>query len=69
MRRRGKARLAKLAAANRVWLVAGLGVDNGKERRNEAWWFAPDGQPATNYLKHFHRAAGARVRLRQRISR
>ena len=40
-----KAHLAKLAAANHVWLVAGLGVDNGKERRNEAWWFAPDGQP------------------------
>ena len=45
--------LAKLAATNRVWLVAGLGVDNGKERRNEAWWFAPDGRLATNYLKHF----------------
>ena len=36
-----------------VWLVAGLGVDDGKERRNEAWWFAPDGRLATNYLKHF----------------
>ena len=48
-----KAHLAKLAAANHVWLVAGLGVDNGKERRNEAWWFAPDGRLATNYLKHF----------------
>jgi apolipoprotein N-acyltransferase len=48
-----KAHLAKLAAANRVWLVAGLGVDNGRERRNEAWWFAPDGRLATNYLKHF----------------
>jgi len=48
-----KAHLAKLAAANRVWLVVGLGVDNGKERRNEAWWFAPDGRLATNYLKHF----------------
>ena len=33
--------------------MAGLGVDNGKERRNEAWWFAPDGRLATNYLKHF----------------
>ena len=48
-----KAHLAKLAAANRVWLVAGLGVDNGKQRRNEAWWFAPDGRLVTNYLKHF----------------
>jgi apolipoprotein N-acyltransferase len=48
-----KSHFAKLAAANHVWLVAGMGVDNGKERRNEAWWFAPDGHPATNYLKHF----------------
>ena len=31
----------------------GLGVDTGKERRNEAWWFAPDGRLVTNYLKHF----------------
>ena len=48
-----KAHLAKLAATNHVWLVVGLGVDNGKEKRNEAWWFAPDGRLATNYLKHF----------------
>lgn len=48
-----KAHLAKLAETNHVWLVAGLGVDMGKERRNEAWWFAPDGRMATNYLKHF----------------
>ena len=40
-------------ASNQVWLVAGLGVDNGTERRNEAWWFAPDGRLVTNYLKHF----------------
>lgn len=48
-----KKRLANLARENRVWLVAGLGVDTGKERRNEAWWFAPDGRLVTNYLKHF----------------
>jgi apolipoprotein N-acyltransferase len=48
-----KARLSRVAAHSKVWLVAGLGVDNGKERRNEAWWFAPDGRLATNYLKHF----------------
>jgi len=48
-----KAHLARLALTNHVWLVAGLGVDNGKEKRNEAWWFAPDGRMATNYLKHF----------------
>ena len=52
-----EARKTHLAQAGRartkVWLVAGVGVDNGKERRNEAWWFAPDGKLATNYLKHF----------------
>jgi apolipoprotein N-acyltransferase len=48
-----KQRLSGLARDNHVWLVAGLGVDTGTERRNEAWWFAPDGRLATNYLKHF----------------
>jgi len=48
-----KKHLAKLAETNRVWLVAGLGVDDGQEKRNEAWWFAPDGRLVTNYLKHF----------------
>ena len=53
MRRRARPICRELAAANRVWLVVGLGVDNGRERRNEAWWFAPDGVLKTNYLKHF----------------
>ena len=48
-----KARLAALARDNGIWLVAGLGVDTGEQRRNEAWWFAPDGTLTTNYLKHF----------------
>ena len=48
-----KRELAALARDNRVWLVAGLGVDTGSERRNEAWWFSPDGTLVTNYLKHF----------------
>ena len=48
-----QSRLARLALANHVWLVAGVGVDDGKERRNEAWWYAPDGRLKTNYLKHF----------------
>ena len=48
-----KERLSKLAGENHVWLVAGLGVDDGKQRRNEAWWYAPDGRLETNYLKHF----------------
>ena len=33
--------------------MAGLGVDDGKQRRNEAWWFSPEGRLVTNYLKHF----------------
>ncbi|HEX5160237.1 MAG TPA: nitrilase-related carbon-nitrogen hydrolase [Steroidobacteraceae bacterium] len=45
--------LADLARKNHVWLVAGLGVDDGKQRRNEAWWFSPEGRRVTNYLKHF----------------
>ena len=48
-----KKRLAELARKHHVWLVAGLGVDDGKQRRNEAWWFSPDGRLVTNYLKHF----------------
>ena len=48
-----KQRLSWLAREHHVWLVAGLGVDDGTQRRNEAWWFAPDGTLATNYLKHF----------------
>lgn len=48
-----KQHLGAMARDNHIWLVAGLGVDDGKERRNEAWWFAPDGSLATNYLKHF----------------
>ena len=48
-----KLALAALAREHGVWLVAGLGVDTGTQRRNEAWWFAPDGQLTTNYLKHF----------------
>lgn len=48
-----KAQLAALARDNHVWLIAGLGVDTGQQRRNEAWWFSPDGTLVTNYLKHF----------------
>ena len=48
-----KTQLALLAREQGVWLTAGLGVDNGTEKRNEAWVFAPDGRLVTNYLKHF----------------
>jgi len=45
--------LSRLARANRVWLVAGLGVVDDGVKRNEAWWFAPDGRLVTRYVKHF----------------
>jgi apolipoprotein N-acyltransferase len=48
-----QARLAQLARANEVWLVAGLGVVADDGKRNEAWWFAPDGTLVTRYVKHF----------------
>jgi apolipoprotein N-acyltransferase len=48
-----KKHLGTIARDNKIWLVAGLGVDTGQEKRNEAWWFAPDGRLVTNYLKHF----------------
>jgi apolipoprotein N-acyltransferase len=49
---RRKAWLGDLARKDKVWLVAGLGVIDAGQRRNEAWWFAPDGRLVTNYLKH-----------------
>jgi apolipoprotein N-acyltransferase len=48
-----KLSLAGLARGQGIWLVAGLGVDTGSQRFNEAWWFAPDGGLLTNYQKHF----------------
>jgi apolipoprotein N-acyltransferase len=45
--------LSQLARKNRVWLVAGIGVIANGEKRNEAWWFSPDGKLVTRYLKHF----------------
>lgn len=50
---RRKAWLAELARTNQVWLVAGLGVVDSGQRRNEAWWFAPDGRLLASYLKHY----------------
>ena len=47
-----QAHLGGLAASNKVWLVAGLGVEREGKRRNEAWWYAPDGKLVTNYRKH-----------------
>jgi apolipoprotein N-acyltransferase len=41
-----------MAATNKVWLVAGVGVEDGRDRLNEAWWYAPDGGLVTTYRKH-----------------
>jgi apolipoprotein N-acyltransferase len=44
-------RMAKLAAANHVWLSLGIGIDDGR-KTNHQWLFAPDGRLATDYVKH-----------------
>ena len=44
-------RMAKLAAANHVWLTLGVGIDDGS-KTNHQWLFAPDGGLAADYLKH-----------------
>lgn len=45
-------RLSALAARTKVWLVAGIGTDDGRRKRNLAWLFAPDGRLDANYRKH-----------------
>ena len=45
--------LSQLAQDNKVWLVAGVGVIDNGEKRNEAWWFSPEGKLVTRYQKHF----------------
>jgi apolipoprotein N-acyltransferase len=47
-----QAQLREIAATNKVWLVAGVGVEDGSDRYNEAWWYAPDGALVTSYRKH-----------------
>jgi apolipoprotein N-acyltransferase len=44
-------RMAKLAAANHVWLTLGVGIDEGRTT-NHQWLFAPDGGLAADYVKH-----------------
>jgi len=43
-------RMAKLAAANRIWLSLGIGVHDGR-KTNHQWLFAPDGRLAADYIK------------------
>ena len=45
-------RLSALAARHRVWLVAGIGTDDGGRKHNLAWLFAPDGRLDASYVKH-----------------
>jgi apolipoprotein N-acyltransferase len=46
-------RLAALAAKHRVWIEAGIGIDDGTQRRNLAWLWTPAGALAAEYQKHF----------------
>lgn len=45
-------RMAALAAGSRVWLAVGIGIDDGRTKRNLAWLFAPDGRLDASYQKH-----------------
>jgi apolipoprotein N-acyltransferase len=45
-------RLALLARRNGVWLAAGIGIDDGRSKRNLEWLFAPDGRRDASYQKH-----------------
>jgi apolipoprotein N-acyltransferase len=48
-----KRSLGRLAARHRVWIEAGLGVDDGTQRRNLSWLFTPGGVMAAGFQKHF----------------
>ena len=41
-----------LALENRVWLEVSVGIYDGKNPRNWAWLFSPDGALASSYEKH-----------------
>lgn len=45
-------RLAALAARLGIWIVAGVGTDDGQHRLNLAWLLSPQGAPAQTYQKH-----------------
>ena len=44
--------LGALAAQYGIWLVAGIGVDDGTRPENWAWLFMPDGTLSAQYQKH-----------------
>jgi apolipoprotein N-acyltransferase len=43
--------LGGLAAQHRVWIEAGVGIDDRPGRVNQAWLFTPEGKLATTYRK------------------
>ena len=45
-------RFQALARSAGVWVVLGIGVEDGVGRRNLAWLFAPDGAAPVRYQKH-----------------
>jgi apolipoprotein N-acyltransferase len=45
-------RMSALTRRTKVWLVLGIGIDDGRRKRNLAWLFAPDGSLDANYQKH-----------------
>jgi apolipoprotein N-acyltransferase len=45
-------RMAAAAARSHVWLVVGIGTDDGKQRLNLAWLFSPSGSLSAQYQKH-----------------
>jgi apolipoprotein N-acyltransferase len=44
--------LGALAAHYRIWLEAGIGIDDGMRPENWAWLFMPDGTLSARYQKH-----------------
>ena len=58
--RQWQGHLSGLAGQARVWLEAGVGIDDGKSRVNVAWLFTPEGELAASYQKH-HMAPGERL--------
>jgi apolipoprotein N-acyltransferase len=44
--------LSALSLHLHVWIEAGVGVDDGSKRVNQAWLFTPEGVLSANYQKH-----------------
>ncbi|NEX94413.1 carbon-nitrogen hydrolase family protein [Caulobacter sp. 17J65-9] len=48
-----RARFSAMARANKVWLEAGVGLDEGGRQLNLAWLFDPNGELTDQYQKHY----------------